>query len=761
MKQLLLSLCLGLYSIAGFSQFFEGFENTYGPDLYPTSVWTLSSGNWAFFSNEFGIMEQWKTNNTIPYQGANAAYVSNENIGLNNTGEDYLITPLVDIPMNGQLKFWSRTFFSGNQGTLYQIRVAPMTASQTDIGSYTVLAQFTENELSTTFDVYEEKTINLSAFSGQGIYIAFVRVFTQPTATLGGDCWLLDNVSVEASLTSNCPKPTQLVSSSITPTSAVLNWNETGNATAWEVFVSPPNTPAPLPNTNGYIVSSTIPFVVTGLTPNTCYTYYVRSICSFAQKSDWSGPSNFCTYDCTNNGTCYDNLNLVAFVDSNNNGIKDLNENDFNYGLFTYEINNSGTPTYGYPNNGAYFVFDDNPTNSYSIHFDVASAYTPYFSSSTNYTNIIIPGGGSQILYFPITQLQSYEDLEVTILPSNSPRPGFTYINYIRIKNNGPQNISTATLTFTKASAVSIINVSQSGVTMTPIGFTYTFNNLAPNQTLNILVNMQVPTIPSVNLGDILTNTATVSSLNTDAFPLNNNYSLSQILVGSYDPNDKSESHGGKIGLDTFTDNDYLYYTIQFENTGTANAEFIRIEDTLDASLDESTFEMIRSSHAVNTTLAGNQLTWHFYNINLPPTISQPDQSHGYVFFKIKPKTGYVAGDIIPNSAAIYFDYNPPIVTNTFNTEFFSSLGNSSFAASESFNLYPNPTKHYVKISLNANDKIDELRFYDVSGKMVKSMTTIDALSSDIDVSTLEKGIYFVELKTKSKSKQIKKLIIQ
>ena len=758
MKKLLLSLCLGLYSITGFSQFFEGFENTNGPDPLPSTNWTLSSGNWAVLSNEFGVVEQWKTNNTIPYQGTNAAYISRENIGAGNTEEDYLITPLLNIPINGQLKFWSRTFSSGDQGTLYQIRVAPMTASQTDIAAYTTLAQFTENELSTTFIAYEEKTINLSVFSGQAIYIAFVRVFTQPTATLGGDRWLLDNVSVEAS---NCPKPTQLVSSSITPTSAVLNWNETGSATIWEVLLTPPNAPAPLPTASGWAISTTTPFVVTNLTPNTCYSYYVRSLCSSTEKSTWSEPSNFCTYDCTNNGNCYDYLNLVAFVDSNNNGIKDSNENNFNYGHFTYEVNDSQTPTYGYPNNGAYFVFDDNAANNYSIHFDVASAYTPYFSSSTNYTNIIIPGGGSQILYFPITQLQSYDDLKVEIYPIGNPRPGFPYTNYILIKNQGLSAVNTGTLTFTKAAAVSINGVSVSGATMTATGFTYTFSNLAPNQEIIFFVSMQVPTIPTVNLGDILTNTATVSSVNTDAFPLNNNYSLSQIVVGSYDPNDKSESHGGKIGLDTFTDNDYMYYTIQFENTGTANAEFIRIEDMLDARLDETTFEMIRASHAVNTTLAGNQLTWHFYNINLPPTISQPNQSHGYVFFKIKPKTGYEAGDIIPNSAAIYFDYNPPIVTNTFNTEFFSSLGNSSFVASESFNLYPNPTKHNVKISLNANDKIDEIRFYDVSGKLAKRVISIDALSSDIDVSGLEKGIYFVEIKAENKSKQIKKLIIQ
>jgi len=760
MKRQLFLLAVLLYSISGFSQFFEGFENTSGPETAPSTNWTLGSGNWAVFFNGVGVSEQWKINNTAPYQGVNAACVSRENIGLGNTEEDYLATPLVYVPVNGQLKFYNRTFINGNQGTLFQIKVAPATAPQNDPNFYTVIQQYTESEVSTAFDVYEEKTVDLSAFAGQQIYIAFVRQFTQPIATLGGDRWLIDSVSVGVISVSNCPKPIGLVSSSITPNSAVLNWNETGNATMWEVLLTPPNDPEPLPTTTGWIMATTTPFVITGLTPNTCYSYYIRSVCSSTEKSDWSGPVTFCTYDCTNNGNCNDNLNLIAFVDTNNNGIKDLNENDFNHGHFTYEINNSGTPIYGYPYNGTYFMFDDNATNSYSIHFDVASDYTPYFSSSTNYTNIIIPGGGAQILYFPITQVQSFNDLEVTILPSNNPRPGFSYTNYIRVKNHGVQTINTGTVTFTKAAPVSVITVSESTATITPTGFSYTFSDLTPNEEIFLYVIMQVPTIPTVNIADVLTNTVTVEPIVNDVIPANNNYSLSQIVVGSYDPNDKSESHGGKIGLDTFSDNDYLYYTIQFENTGTASAEFIRVEDTLDADLDESTFEMIRASHAVNTVRNGSQLMWHFYNINLPPTVNQPDESHGYVYFRIKPKTGYAVGDIIPNTAAIYFDYNPPIVTNTFNTEFFESLGNSTFTTT-AFQLYPNPASQSVKISLSTNDKIAQIQLYDASGKIAKRISNIDSVSSEIDISALSKGVYFVEITTANKLKQIKKLIIQ
>jgi uncharacterized repeat protein (TIGR01451 family) len=230
--------------------------------------------------------------------------------------------------------------------------------------------------------------------------------------------------------------------------------------------------------------------------------------------------------------------------------------------------------------------------------------------------------------------------------------------------------------------------------------------------------------------------------------------------VGSYDPNDKSESHGGKIGLDNFTSNDYLYYTVQFENTGTANAQFIRIDDVLDAGLDESTFEMINASHTVNTKREGNQLTWHFYNINLPPTVNNPTSSHGYVHFKIKPKTGFALGDAIPNTASIYFDYNPAIITNTCNTEFFQTLGNPSFTAN-TITLYPNPTSNAVQITNSLNETITNVALYEVSGKLVKQLTETNHSQITVDLQTLAKGLYFVEITTASNTKQIKKLIIK
>ncbi|OXA69909.1 hypothetical protein B0A58_15085, partial [Flavobacterium branchiophilum NBRC 15030 = ATCC 35035] len=125
MKKITL-LLLFLSSMLGYSQMaLEGFENTTGPDALPATNWTLGTGSWAVFDNGVGTAERWNINSSVStppfvYAGTNSAYMTRENIGAGNTSEDYLATPAVTIPANGQLKFFTRSFTSTILGTLYQ-----------------------------------------------------------------------------------------------------------------------------------------------------------------------------------------------------------------------------------------------------------------------------------------------------------------------------------------------------------------------------------------------------------------------------------------------------------------------------------------------------------------------------------------------------------------------------------------------------------------------------------------------------------------
>jgi len=150
MKKITLLLVAFCFSICGYSQLaLEGFESTTGPDALPSTNWTLGTGNWAVFDNAVGTTQRWGINNTVAtppivFQGANAAYINRETMNIGDVSEDFLATPLVNIPVNGQLHFFTRSFAAGNQGTVYQIRVAPASASQTNPAAYTVIQQWTE-----------------------------------------------------------------------------------------------------------------------------------------------------------------------------------------------------------------------------------------------------------------------------------------------------------------------------------------------------------------------------------------------------------------------------------------------------------------------------------------------------------------------------------------------------------------------------------------------------------------------------------------
>ena len=459
---------------------------------------------------------------------------------------------------------------------------------------------------------------------------------------------------------------------------------------------------------------------------------------------------------------CYDKINLVAFVDSNNNGIKETGEVNFSYGSFVSQQNNAGATSSIFSPFGEYTIYDSNPTNTYDFSYALDSEYAGYYSSgTTNFNDISIAiGSGTQTLYFPITLTNSYNDVTVTIVPTSQPVPGFNYTNKVVYKNLGIAPAS-GQISFTKDPNVMINTISVPGSISTATGFTYDFANLQPYESRFINVSMSVPAIPVVNIDDILTNSASISTPSSDINSTNNLSNNTQIVVASYDPNDKMESHGETIQFNQFAANDYLYYTIRFQNEGTANAISVRIEDLLDAQLDETSIRVVSASHSYYMTRVGNLINWNFNFINLPPALANEELSKGYVFFKVKLKPGFAVGDIIPNTANIFFDTNPAIVTNTFNTEFTAALNNLDFN-SGNFLLYPNPATDLVQISSNINSgNIESIVIFDVLGKVVKKVEAVNSNQTNINVSELSSGVYMVEVATDNKLKQVKKLVIK
>ena len=499
---------------------------------------------------------------------------------------------------------------------------------------------------------------------------------------------------------------------------------------------------------------ATIPNAITG-------QYYLIMVTNFSNQSGLISiiqtNSSGGTIDCSG-------LRLNAFLDVNNNGSQDSGEQNFPLGQFNYEVNNNGNVHNIIAPTGVYNIYDTNASNSYDVSYTIDPNYAASYGITTaSYSNVhVVIGAGMQVYNFPITVSQTYNDLAVAIVPVNAPRPGFTYNNKIVYTNFGNQTVASGTVTFNKDALVTITGNTQSGTTTTAGGFTYNFSNLLPFESRTITVTMQVPNIPTVSIGGLLTNTASIVPVSGDVVPINNNNSLSQVIIGSYDPNDKMESHGGRILFSSFTPNDYLFYTIRFENSGTASAINVRVNDVLDEKLDETSIRMISSSHPYIMDRTANNLNWRFDNIQLPVSVANTNTGKGYVTFSVKPKPGYAVGDIIPNTSSIYFDFNPAIVTNTFNTEFVAQLSVTEFENGD-FIFYPNPVSDVVTVSLKNNvNSISNIAVYDVLGKLIFAKKPASAITTEtIDLSSVSKGMYLLEVTTDNNLKVVKKLMVK
>jgi hypothetical protein len=137
--------------------------------------------------------------------------------------------------------------------------------------------------------------------------------------------------------------------------------------------------------------------------------------------------------------------------------------------------------------------------------------------------------------------------------------------------------------------------------------------------------------------------------------------------VGAYDPNEKQAAptgYGSKHHIPINTD---IEYQINFQNTGTDTAFTVVVRDTLDvAHLDVTSFHAGASSHPYTYEIVGKGIVkFTFANILLVDSTQNEAASHGFVQYRISQKRDLPLGSRIQNRAAIYFDFNAPVITNT------------------------------------------------------------------------------------------------
>lgn len=232
----------------------------------------------------------------------------------------------------------------------------------------------------------------------------------------------------------------------------------------------------------------------------------------------------------------------------------------------------------------------------------------------------------------------------------------------------------------------------------------------------------------------------TANPISTDTTPANNFMIVNDSIVGSYDPNAKQVSPAGYGPLGKILPTTpYLDYTIEFQNTGNANADRVVLLDTLDKDLDIASLFVLGASHDFTWDLSGpGVLKFTFDSIDLPyQSIDEPG-SHGFAKYRINLKPNLLAGTKIENTARIYFDYNNPIITNTTLNTIDLFLGTNEVNYLTQISMYPNPVDDILNIKFDSNLK-GTIEIYTPQGKLVMT----NNIASKINVTSLNAGMYF------------------
>lgn len=329
------------------------------------------------------------------------------------------------------------------------------------------------------------------------------------------------------------------------------------------------------------------------------------------------------------------------------------------------------------------------------------------------------------------------------IMGCGPARPGFQWSLSTAVENLTAAATGAVTVTVTFDATVSYVSASPAA---TVNGNTVTWNlpSIAAFQQRSAHLVLQVP--PNVNLiGTTLLNSCTVTTANTDVDVSNNAATLVQIITGAYDPNDKSVRTSSQwsdnlyyIGTD-----EWLDYTIRFQNTGTDTAFLVVVTDTIQPGLDLGTFVLGPMSHSGQVSIqGGNVLRFMFPNILLPDSNTNEPASHGFVTFRMKPTLPLLPGTVLSNNADIFFDFNPPIRTNdaVVTAEFSTGIGSNG---NEIVHLWPNPAGNDVAVV--TDHRTVAVHLLSADGRSIKRVWPTGSVTT-IDLSGLAPGLYAVSL---------------
>ncbi|MFN8165347.1 MAG: T9SS type A sorting domain-containing protein [Bacteroidia bacterium] len=197
-------------------------------------------------------------------------------------------------------------------------------------------------------------------------------------------------------------------------------------------------------------------------------------------------------------------------------------------------------------------------------------------------------------------------------------------------------------------------------------------------------------------------------------------------------------------------------YLIHFQNVGNDTAFNITIRDTLSSLLDMNSFHVISSSSPadIQWNAVSRELRFVFNHILLPDSTTDSAGSNGYIHYRIQPVSNLVVGTQIDNTAAIYFDFNQPVITNTATTALL--LDDRIPAVKEGrLSIFPSPAHSYIRFDIPADFQSSDLNLYvkDIHGRnLIGQKIGSGRTDGRVEIENLPSGIYLLELRSGERS---------
>jgi uncharacterized repeat protein (TIGR01451 family) len=447
-----------------------------------------------------------------------------------------------------------------------------------------------------------------------------------------------------------------------------------------------------------------------------------------------------------------------VFCDVNGDGIQNFGDMPLVNAPITIDNYQGGSTT-------AITVYSD--TSGYFHYCGAIFGVTDYAQATISSTwlannGYTIPGNNTTFYIFGDT-LASSQPLSIPVQCNNvctdlwttvTPWLGYYQNQTAWIKLNWGNYGSEATnyslqLTWPQGVTIQTSSIQNPNYVISGNSITWNLGSINPGYTNTDILYFNVP----FGLADgtqHLFNSTIAPNLVSDCYNGNNHGGLLQILGNSYDPNDKNvyrktfhenEISGFSESDINFGEVDELEYTVRFQNTGTAPAQNIYILDTLDAELDWSTFELIQSTHEVEVENFGNGvLRFKYNNIWLPDSSESQELSQGHFVFRTRENSGNPIGSEITNTAYIYFDWNPAIITNTtYNVNNWIEFVGEENA----FNVqaFPNPMQNELTLKVAGQFNYEIL---DLAGR--KLLQGMGVSQTTINTESLATGTYLLSV---------------